>query len=280
MNSNKILFYTVIIGQYDQLIDIPRDFQRSDIDFICVTDDKDLRSNSYQMHVVDKTNDATLQSRRYKILAHRLFPQYDLNIYIDGKISVLGNLNRLLDSLNGYDLMAYEHYKRQCLYQEAATLLHPYKLQAALDTVVPLISKIKHTGFPKMFGLADNSILIRKNTKEMRQTMDLWFEFVSNYSSRDQLSMMYCVWQSGQSIKLLPHHEKARYFKKSDHRVPYSRKNKPWLESSNPWLECFDPFENRPYFFNYTNRLCKWELDDSYSEEHYRFLQQGIAARD
>jgi len=161
-------------------------------------------------------------------------------------------------------------------------LLHPYKLQASRDTVAPPISSIKRAGFPKMFGLAYNSILVRNNTRELCQTMDLWLELVSNYSSRDQLSLMYCIWRTGMSMKLLPDQEKGCYFKKPGHNVPLREKDKQWLKSSiaSPWLECFDPYENKPYFFNHTNGLCKWELDDTYSEEHYRFLQKGIKARD
>ena len=53
------------------------------------------------------------------------------------------------------------------------------------------------------------------------------------------------------------------------------RKKKYWKKKKINWLECYDPYENCPYYFNYKNRLCKWDLNDACSEEHYKFLEIG-----
>ena len=40
----------------------------------------------------------------------------------------------------------------------------------------------------------------RNNNKKVIETMNLWFDMVCNYSKRDQLSFMYCVWKTGLNI--------------------------------------------------------------------------------
>ena len=62
---------------------------------------------------------------------------------------------------------------------------------------------------------------------------------------------------------------------------PHSRKkyddklNKYWEKEQTEWIQGYDPYEKCLYYFNYKNRLCKWNLDDKTSIEHYKFLELG-----
>ena len=105
--------------------------------------------------------------------------------------------------------------------------------------------------------------------------MDLLYNMVTKYSSRTQLSFMYCIWTNQTNFVFFDHNLKITLFKTHDHLRPRKQLDKYWINSDNPWVECFDPYENRKYFFNTENRLCKWDLDSEYSEEHYRFLEIG-----
>jgi len=272
--ENSIVLYTVITNNYDELKEIPKQFINPHIDYICLTDNKKLRSNTYKIQLIEEKFDEPLQNRFYKLTINKYIKDYKISIYIDGKISIVGDFYHLLEELSNYDFISFKHYKRDCLYKEGAVLLHPYKQQAAKENVVPLIQKIKQNKFPKKFGLCDTSILIRKHNEKIINSMDLWFYMLRRYSKRDQLSFMYCIWKNQVNLLCLEHKLKAPYFRKHDH-IHVRNLDKYWLESDNPWLECFDPYENRKYYFNKENRLCKWDLEDEYSEEHYRFLENG-----
>lgn len=272
--TKKYLLYTVIFGGYDKLKEIPPQARDARFDYICLTDDSSLKSDTYQIHVVENKDSPLHLARRYKVLHHDLFSDYRATVYIDGKVGLKSSLFPLLDGLTDWDLIGFAHYKRSCLYQEAAVLLHPYKQLETKSNVTPLISRFRTQGFPKMFGLIDSSILVRNNTLGIQLAMREWHQLIEQYSPRDQLSMMYALWKSGISFGIIPHATKSNFVAMHEHLVRRSATNY-WEPSSSPWLECFDPYEQETYFFNRQTRECKWQLTDIVTEEHYKFLENG-----
>ena len=101
-----------------------------------------------------------------------------------------------------------------------------------------------------------------------------WFNLVKSYSLRDQLSFMYCIWKNNIKLLLLDNKNHKSYLKILKHKNTRI-KNLDWKNETTTWIPCFDPYENRQYFFNIHNRLCKWNLNSKYSEELYKFLELG-----
>lgn len=272
--ANEYLLYTVIFGGYDKLKEIPPQARDPRFDYICLTDDSSLKSDTYKIHVIDANDSPLRLARRYKILQHDTFSDYQATVYIDGKIGLEKSLFPLLDGLKDWDLIGFAHYKRSCLYQEAAVLLHPYKQLETIANIVPLISRFRTQGFPKMFGLLDSSILVRKNTRALRLVMGEWHRLVQQYSRRDQLSLMYELWKSGIPFGTIPHSTRSQFATQHEHLARRSADNY-WDLANTPWLECFDPYEHETYFFNHQTRQCKWRITDVKTEEHYKFLEKG-----
>jgi hypothetical protein len=281
--KNKIVLYTIITNNYDELKELPDKFIRKDIDYLCLTDDNSIISETYQIIKIDTIkNNPKLTQRYYKIVINNYIKDYDISIYIDGKISIRNqeltqpqvSLYNFLFKLQEYDLVTFKHYKRDCIYKEGAVLLHPYKQIEVKENVIPLIQKLKSENFPKKYSLNDTCILIRKHSDNIVKTMELWFSLVEKYSLRDQLSFMYCIWKNNTKIKLLESELQNIYFKTNPH-LKIEKPHKYWKKKKINWLECYDPYENCPYYFNYKNRLCKWDLNDACSEEHYKFLEIG-----
>ena len=87
-SKNSIVLYTVITNNYDELKEIPEQFIKPYVDYICLTDNSKLRSNTYKIVLLDSTDDPVVTQRRYKILINRYIRSYDISIYIDGNISI------------------------------------------------------------------------------------------------------------------------------------------------------------------------------------------------
>ncbi len=269
---NNICIYTVITGNYDNLSEIPDELYFPDIyDYIFLTDNSNIKSKNWKVIKIDLIdNDFQLTNRFYKIIINKYIKKYKQSIYIDGKVTLKKNIFKELYNLNNYDMLCFEHYKRKCLYQEGAVLLHPYKQISTKEEIVPLIQYIKKNNFPKLFGLTDNCCLIRNHSDLVKNTMIQWFDYVKNYCRRDQISFMFCVWKNNLNLLKLSDKKHKEYLEIKKH---YQTKNK--IIKKITWIEGFDPFENRRYYFNINNRLCKWDLKSEYREEHYKFLELG-----
>lgn len=50
-------------------------------------------------------------------------------------------------------------------------------------------------GVPEHNGLISSGILMRRNTKEVREFCELWWSHVEKYSERDQVAFGYAAWK-------------------------------------------------------------------------------------
>ena len=118
MNSKVI--YTTIFGEYDTLIN-PH-FIDKGWDYICFTDNENLSSDVWEIKkCTPYYTDLTRSAKRYKILPHRFLKDYEYSIFIDGNLTVRGNIDQLINSCN---VSFFDHAQnkldpRNCIYKEA-----------------------------------------------------------------------------------------------------------------------------------------------------------------
>lgn len=62
--------------------------------------------------------------------------------------------------------------------------------------ILKQIKQYRKEGFPKNFGLYACGIMIRKNTSEIINFMELWYSEICKYSHRDQISFPYILWKT------------------------------------------------------------------------------------
>jgi hypothetical protein len=81
--SNNVV-YTSIFGGYDEVREqtLPNDW-----DWKCFSEE-----NSLSIYEDNNRN-----AKRFKVLPHRYFQDYEYSIFIDGNMSVRGNINELVD---------------------------------------------------------------------------------------------------------------------------------------------------------------------------------------
>lgn len=194
--KNIKVVYTVITGSYDELRD-PLVIEDG-WDYICFTDNHNLSSNIWEIIYIDNTDslDSVRLSRRYKILCHKYLPQYKESLYIDGKFQISNSIESYLARYSvESSMLCIKHPSRDCIYEEAAACMNMKK--DVIDTIEKQIHKYRTEGYPEHYGLVDCGILYRKHDdKKLCSTMETWWDEVSQYSRRDQLSFNYVCWKN------------------------------------------------------------------------------------
>ena len=222
--KNKIVVYTCITNGYDKLNEIEK--KENNIDYICFTDDKSLTSNTWNIVLInEKLNDLThVKKQRFiKINPHLFLSEYDISIWIDGNMSIIGDINELLKTHDESFMTTLQHPYTNCIYVEAK------KCSNTKDSAFKIFKQVFMRYFlekyPKDNGLIESRIIIRNhNDENCKKLMSDWWNEVRDYSHRDQLSFNYVLWKNKLNIKLIDTiyinnffklnngHEKKTYF--------------------------------------------------------------------
>ena len=192
----NIVCYTAVIGGYDNVVDPTK--LSNGVDFICFTD-KPFASKVWRCLPIpselEYLSDVKKQ-RIIKICPHRYLSQYDISIWIDGNIAVVGDLN---DFIKQYNLetntfFSRIHPSRNCIYKEANACKMMKK--DVVDKIDEQIAKYQSEGYPKNAGMVETCILLRKhNARECKMIDNAWAIELLQYSHRDQLSFNYVCWR-------------------------------------------------------------------------------------
>lgn len=95
----KVVVYTVILGGYDRL----RNHDDLPYDFIAYIDDTSIvpANTNWQIRSIPQEYNTNITPKKLstllKMIPHKLFPEYDISVYTDGKISINKNIQILLD---------------------------------------------------------------------------------------------------------------------------------------------------------------------------------------
>lgn len=207
MKKNRLV-YTVILGDYDILQEVK--YIAADIDYVCITDNVNVSSETWEVIHIDSGTDSVELNRLYKFLPMRFF-NYHESMYLDGNIAITGDVSFLFDKyLSSSDIAISPHPFRSCLYDEASICVEIGK--ATSEQVNHQLYKYRNEGFPHNYGLFENNVIIRRHTEEIRYLMDMWLEEFKTHSKRDQLSLCYCLWKL--SINCNKIYEGPRYSSK------------------------------------------------------------------
>lgn len=166
---------------------------------VLVTDQPGLTLPGVEV-VVDRDGgiDPARASRRAKLMPHRFFPDATWSIYLDNKSWLLADPLAIIAAVQGQsaaDFFAFPHFRRDCVYQEGRTVI-----ENGLDDhriVGPLMRRYRAEGMPEHAGLIEGHFLVRHHTDTVAAFGELWFDALTRFSRRDQLSFPYLVWKTG-----------------------------------------------------------------------------------
>ena len=195
--NNKVV-YTCITGGYD-VLKTPK--VSLGFDYVCFTDNPDIKSDVWEIRPMPKEVESlskVKQQRYVKINPHLFLKEYDLSIWVDGNISLNGNLNDFLKRdiiKDRTSVYVPTHPSRKCIYAEAKAVISMKKDVASV--VNPQMDRYKKEGYPADNGLLQSNILVRyHNKKDCITLMEAWSDEVMKGSHRDQLSFNYVSWKN------------------------------------------------------------------------------------
>lgn len=218
------VMYSCISGGYDKVVS---DFvPNPNYAYVLFTDSpRLLRQKTYLWWQIRplafSKKDSVRNSRWHKLHPHILFPEYKYSVWIDSNMQISSlDFYKLINKHIKADhkIAASLHPERDCIYDEAEECV-------LLSTDNPVLIRkqiaiLRQDGFPEHVGLYETGLMMRKhNDDKIIKLCEQWWDFVCNYSRRDQLSFNYLLWKnkikhyplSKQTIRLHPDFKLLRH---------------------------------------------------------------------
>lgn len=197
--SKKLVVYTAIFGDYDELIDPKENYEGCD--FVCFTDQKHLKSSIWEIRLIERYDlKPNMMNRKCKIFPHLFLNEYHWSLYVDANIAIISNpLDLASKYLTEYNIAVPKHFKRDCIYDEAVECIIQGK--AGYKETRKQMNYYKNEGMPKSFGLGENNIILRwHDNKIVSKIMNNWWIELNKRTNRDQLSLAYVLWKNGEQF--------------------------------------------------------------------------------
>lgn len=213
---NKVI-YTVLTGEYDQLIELP--IINSEYDHVCLTDQPELfKSDTWEIRKLENKEGLSpvRLSRKPKVMPFEYFQGYDIAVYLDGNLTLKEDVQYLIDKYPDQDIIVAKHPYRSCIYDEEKAVVRLKKDDQ--ENTEPQMEYYRSLKYPKQFGLSHCNFIVWKNTEKTRKFNELFWNEISKYSHRDQLSFDFIRWELDPDITRISQYEKAKYIKQFSHK--------------------------------------------------------------
>ncbi len=182
--------YTVLTGGYETLNDQPVAAE-SGLKFICLTDDPEVRSDSWEVRQITPmfAADPIRSQRAAKVLAALYLPEFDASLYIDNSVRLKVAPEVLFDEFGSQaGLCVPLHSFRDTVLDEFLAVA-----EDGLDDPRRIAEQLEdyRAAFPDVLGLRPSwSAIMLRDHRDANVTvaMQIWFAHICRYSRRDQLS--------------------------------------------------------------------------------------------
>lgn len=195
----RICVYTVLLGGYDVLLEQPVAVD-SGADFVCFSDDRDVRSDTWRIEHVEPVlpQDLHRSSRVYKILGHPLLDDYDVTICVDASVLLRARPEQIVEEFltDDADMALAAHSFRDTVldeFDEVVRLNYDDRSRVYEQLTDYAIHHPDALTAKTLWG----GLLVRRRSTEVAAAMRTWFDQVLRYSRRDQLSLPYALHRSG-----------------------------------------------------------------------------------
>lgn len=189
--ENKVCVYTVVINDYDFVL--PPAVTDDNIDYILFTDNQNIKVKGWQVKAIDSGTSkmtASKINRYYKFFPNKFLSDYEMSLYIDGNISIVGSLSPLFVDFetSGAKIGLCLHPTRNTVKEEVEACIQLNKVKSG-NHLRTEYNKYLESGFTDCYGLTENNVILRfHNDNTIIEAMELWWECLQNSAGRDQIS--------------------------------------------------------------------------------------------
>ncbi len=225
-NSKSVVIYTAISGEYDELKEPC--FVDENLKYVCFTDNRKLHSDVWEVRYVDlpENMEARHWVRKFKVLPHLFFPEYETSIWVDASLGILQDLRKyMMQYQKASDILFFPHYARDCVYDEGAICM-VWKKDNKKDLAAQMHAYYEE-GYPEHNGLVLGGCIVRNhNEKKIISVMEEWWREICRFSKRDQVSLPYVLYKNNCFYDLCDlYYEDNFWLKNTGHKEMESRLN-------------------------------------------------------
>ncbi len=159
--------------------------------------------------------DPVMSAKIFKIHPQNFFPEFETSIWIDGNMTIAGNLSQLPTFVDeGTTLACFDHAASaidpgNCIYDEADKLLEQIEKgkRSTLDPspIHQQRARLLAEGYPPQYGLISGNVLVRRHMQgACIDMMESWWTEILTGSRRDELSFNYLAWKTDFKFKYIP----------------------------------------------------------------------------
>lgn len=224
----KLVVYTANFGGYDYLADPQCDVPG--IDYVCFTDNRELKSDRWNLEYVDKPEmeNSSLNARKIKVHPHHYFKDYDISIWLDSNATITGDFRTYIKKYTGSsNLLCLPHSCRDCTYTEGQACIEAGV--KGCEHIEEQLSEYRRKGLPEHAGLICSACLVRRhNSQDVIRVMEDWWQEIGRFSIRDQVSFEYACWKNQFVYDLsdIDHYRNPFYYVR-DHKVNVTGRHVP-----------------------------------------------------
>jgi hypothetical protein len=231
----KTIVYTAISKGYDLLRE-PKVEAGPETALVAFTDDPE-GSRGWQLRSLHAGfEDPCRNAKIHKILPHLYFPDAAYSLWVDGSLGFRIRIpieEWIATYLANHDLAVFKHPVRNCIYAEADECI-----QIGADdpeTIAQQMRKYRYEGYPRLAGLTESSVLLRRHTPRMKLLNEVWWDEISRHSRRDQLSFNYVAWKLSFTYATLPGAvDQNAFFERKAHLTPETADSRGTADGSGP----------------------------------------------
>ena len=195
--QNKKCIFTGIVGDYDDLT-TSTTLKQDDWDYICYTENDKIESDFWKIITIPKFNDSILGNhklaRYIKTNFFNYLSSYDIILWKDARIVINCNLNDYLHHLGDNDILFMRHPDSNNILDEFNSVLS-LNLES-LDTIEKIKLRYAENGYNYDNGLIASGIMLFKNNEKTKKFFQDWWDEISHFSHRDQLSGNYVIFKN------------------------------------------------------------------------------------
>lgn len=139
----------------------------------------------------------------YKLLPHQFLSDHKISLWVDANLTPATKPQDLVSTyLHQHDVVSFHHPARHCIYHEGAVC---EEIQTDPSGTIPRqLDRYQTEGYPTDHGLAATGVLLRRNSDRMQRFCEMWWNEVSNYSVRDQISFNFAAWKAEVDWGVIP----------------------------------------------------------------------------
>lgn len=179
--------YTAILSPYEDLKEplvITKDWS-----YVCFTD-QNFKSDVWEIRHVNTTNPQR-DARAIKLLQ----PVAGNSIWIDGSFFINCDLNEFWQQHFHAPFSVPTHPIRDCVFEECVACVK--NKRGNIKDIQQQMIAYKTMRMPSKAGLISSGLLLREDSRVVKDWCRKWYDEMMLRSARDQLAFAYTVWKYG-----------------------------------------------------------------------------------